>query len=122
MLDNADATHHALSHVVPLKVLAAVFVALVLLTGVTVAMAGVNLGSLNIYVALAIAGVKATLVVLYFMHLRYDQPFNRIVFMGCLLFVVIFISMVLKDTEMYRPTMTQEQAPAMQGVHQPLGR
>jgi cytochrome c oxidase subunit 4 len=122
MLDNANATHHALSHVVPLKVLAAVFGALVLLTGVTVAVAGIHLGSMNIYVALAIAGVKATLVVLYFMHLRYDQPFNRIVFLGCLLFVVIFISMVLKDTEMYHPTMTREQAPAMQGVHQPLGR
>ena len=42
------------------------------LTAATVAAAYVNLGALNIVVALAIATVKATLVVLYFMHARYS--------------------------------------------------
>jgi cytochrome c oxidase subunit 4 len=121
-LTEKQAEHHALAHVVPLRVLAAVFVALVLLTGVTVAVAGVDLGSMNLFVALGIAGVKATLVVLYFMHLRYDRPFNRIVFLACLLFVVIFIGGVLQDTRMYHPEIIPGQAPQMKDVHQPFGR
>lgn len=113
--------HSGLGHIVPLKVLAAVFFALLVLTGVTVGAAHVNLGNLNLYVALSIAGVKATLVVLYFMHLRYDRPFNLVVFLGCLGFVVLFISAVLTDTRAYAPSMIPGQAPSMRDVHKPLG-
>jgi len=112
----------SIGHVVPLKVLAAVFVTLLALTALTVAAAGVNLGNLNLYVALTIAGVKASLVVLYFMHLRYDRPFLLVVFIGCLGFVVLFISLVLTDAAAYRPSLTPGEAPAMQKVHTPLGR
>jgi cytochrome c oxidase subunit IV len=118
----AGNAQHSLSHTVSVKVLAAVFLALVLLTVATVAAAEVELGSLNIYVALGIAGTKATLVALYFMHLRYDRPFNRVVLLGCLLFVVIFISLVLKDTLAYRSSIIPGEAPAMKGVHTPFGR
>jgi cytochrome c oxidase subunit IV len=111
-----------LAHVVPMKVLAGVFAALVLLTLLTVAAANVDMGSLNLYIALGIAGVKATLVALYFMHLRYDRPFNRIVFLACLLFVVIFISTVLKDTQTYHPSEISGQAEGMKNVHQPFGQ
>jgi cytochrome c oxidase subunit IV len=115
------AEHNALSHVIPVKVLAAVFGALVVLTVVTVAVTKVELGNLNLYVALAIAGVKATLVVLYFMHLRYDRPFHLVLFLGCLGFVVLFISLVLTDTRAYSPTLIPGQAPDMKQVHTPLG-
>ena len=111
----------ALGHVVPMKVLSAVFGALVALTVLTVAAAHVDLGNLNLYVALAIAGAKATLVVLYFMHLRYDRPFNLVVFVGCLAFVVLFISLVLTDTQAYSPSVIPGQAPAMKDVHTPFG-
>jgi cytochrome c oxidase subunit IV len=117
-----DAGHGARAHVVPVKILAAVFAALVVLTALTVAAAGVDLGSLNIYVALTIAGIKATLVVLFFMHLRYDRPFNLVVFLGCLLFVVIFISLVLKDTQAYHPSVIPGEGKAMKGVHTPFER
>ncbi|MGA2618188.1 MAG: cytochrome C oxidase subunit IV family protein [Thermoguttaceae bacterium] len=110
-----------LAHVVPLRVLAAVFVALVLLTVLTVAVARIDLGNLNLYAALAIAGLKATLVVLYFMHLRYDRPFNLMLFLGCLGFVVLFISLVLTDRQAYSGSMLPGQAPAMRNVHTPLG-
>jgi cytochrome c oxidase subunit IV len=113
-------TTDSLSHVVPLKILTAVFVTLLLLTALTVAAAGVDLGNLNLYVALLIAGVKASLVVLYFMHLRYDRPFLLIVFFGCLGFVVLFISLVLTDAATYRPLLIPGEAPAMQKVHTPL--
>jgi cytochrome c oxidase subunit 4 len=104
-----------------MRVLAGVFAALVCLTGLTVAAARVDLGNLNLYVALAIAAVKATLVVLYFMHLRYDRPFHLMVFLGCLGFVVLFIGLVLTDLQAISPTVTPGEGPAMHGVHAPFG-
>ena len=87
--------HSGLGHVVPLWLLAAVFGALLVLTGLTVAVAQVDLGNLNLYLALAIAAVKASLVVLFFMHLFWDRPFNAMIFIGCLLFVSLFIGITL---------------------------
>ena len=104
------------------RVLAAVFAALLLLTALTVTVAGVDLGNLNLYAALAIAGLKATLVVLYFMHLRYDRPFLLVVFLGCLMFVVLFISLVLTDAADYSRWIQPGQAPLMQKEHVPFGR
>ena len=49
-----------------------VWLGLVVLTGVTVSMAGMNLGFLSILVVLFIAALKATLVLSYFMHLKYE--------------------------------------------------
>jgi len=117
----AVVAHPGLSHIVPLNVLVAVFGALVLLTLLTVALAGVDLGNLNLYVALTIAGLKATLVVLYFMHLRYNQPFILVVFLGCLAFVILFISLVLTDARANFPSETTREAPAMKNVHTPFG-
>ncbi len=82
---------HHVGHVVPMKILVGVFASLVFLTIVTVSASYVNFGEFNLIVALAIAVVKATLVVLFFMHLIWDRPFNAIVFVGCLIFVSIFI-------------------------------
>ena len=70
---------------------------------VTVAVTGVDLGSFNLWIAMAIATVKATLVLLYFMHLRYDRPINAIVFVTALLFVALFVSIALLDTRAYEP-------------------
>ena len=64
-----DSAHSGLGHVVPVWLLAAVFAALMVLTGLTVAVAQVDLGNLNLYLALGIAALKASLVVLFFMHL-----------------------------------------------------
>ena len=49
-----------------------VWVGLVILTGLTVSMAGMNLGRLSIAMVLAIAAIKSGLVLGYFMHLRYE--------------------------------------------------
>jgi cytochrome c oxidase subunit 4 len=61
-------------HVVPVPVYVAVFVALLVGTAATVWAAYVDLGPLNTILALGIAFAKATLVVLYFMHVRYSPP------------------------------------------------
>jgi cytochrome c oxidase subunit 4 len=97
----ADAHGHV--HVVPLKVLIGVFVALLILTVLTVAAREIDLGALNIWLALGIALVKAAFVALWFMHLRYDSLFNGIILVGALLFVVVFIAIAMLDTQHYQP-------------------
>jgi cytochrome c oxidase subunit 4 len=111
---------HHVGHVVPMKILVGVFAALVFLTIATVSASYVDFGELNLVVALAIAVVKATLVVLFFMHLIWDRPFNAIVFVGCLIFVAIFIGFALIDSTQYHSSMDKGQASAMQKAHIPM--
>jgi len=111
----ANHEHNDLAHVAPMKVLLGVFLALVIFTVITVMATWVDLGRYNLLLALAIAVVKAALVVMYFMHLRYDKPFNAVVFVGCLVFVAIFISLSLLDTGAYKGQMKNEQAPGVDG-------
>ena len=67
---HADLGH---DHVTPLGAYFGIFGALMALTAITVGVAWVDLGSINILVALGVAIVKATLVVLYFRHLKYSS-------------------------------------------------
>jgi len=113
--------HSGLGHVVPLWILAAVFAALMVLTCLTVAVAQVDLGNLNLYLAMAIATVKASLVVLFFMHLFWDRGFNTMIFIGCLLFVSLFIGITLTDQRASDATAIHGEGKAMQGAHIPLG-
>jgi cytochrome c oxidase subunit 4 len=85
-------------HIVPKSLLLKVFGGLILLTILTVAVAYVPLGPLTVPVALGIAGAKATLVVLFFMHLKYDNPVNALTFTIGTIFVVVFITITLLDT------------------------
>lgn len=98
-------------HIVPFRVLAAVFGALLVLTVVTVAATRVDLGSLNLWLAMGIATIKAALVVLYFMHMRYDHPFNAVVFVTALAFVALFVSFALIDSAAYQPELIPGYAP-----------
>lgn len=99
------------AHVVPLEVLFGVWLVLVVLTAVTVGAVKVDLGALNIWIALAIALVKASFVGLYFMHLRYDSPFNALVLVASLLFVVLFVGLALIDTAHYQHELIPGYAP-----------
>jgi cytochrome c oxidase subunit 4 len=106
-----DPTHgKSVGHIVSLGILAKVFGALIALTVITVAASYVNFGEFNLVVALAIAVIKASLVVLFFMHLLWDKPFNAIVFVGCLIFVGLFISLALLDTGQYHASVDKSQA------------
>jgi len=100
-------------HVVPFRVLATVWAALLVFTVITVAVAGVDLGRFNLEIALAIATIKASLVLLYFMHMRYDRPMNAIVFITALLFVVLFVSLALIDTQAYAPDLIPGYGPGL---------
>jgi cytochrome c oxidase subunit IV len=96
--------HNEISHVAPVKVLIGVFVALLALTALTVAAVRIDLGALNIWIAMGIATVKATLVALYFMHLKYDRPFNAMVFLASLVFAGLFVAIALLDSREYQPS------------------
>jgi cytochrome c oxidase subunit 4 len=100
-------------HVVPLRVLLLVWLALLVLTILTVAVTRWHLGELSIVIALGIAVVKSTFVALYFMHLRYDRPFHAIAFVVALLFVFLFITFALVDTQQYRSQLIPGYAPAI---------
>lgn len=85
-------------HITSRKTLLKVFAALVALTALTAITAQIDIGALNIPLALAIAGTKALLVVLFFMALKYDKPVNALFFGLGILFVVVFLTFTLFDT------------------------
>jgi len=83
--------------VVPPKVYLMIFATLLLLTLVTLDVAFFNLGILNTPIALTIATLKATLVILYFMHVRY-APRLTWVFAGAgFIWLVILLAFTLSD-------------------------
>jgi len=96
--------HPLVGHLVPYSTLFATGAALLVLTVITVAARYVDLGEANIYLAIGIAVVKATLVSLFFMHLRWDRPFNLMVLVGSMLFVVLMMVFCMMDTSQYRST------------------
>ena len=67
------------------------------LTAATVAAAYVNLGAFNIVIALAIASLKATLVVLYFMHARYSPKRTHMVIIAAVFWLAIMLALTLSD-------------------------
>jgi cytochrome c oxidase subunit 4 len=110
---SADA-HPAVGHLVPTSTLVAAGLALLVLTVITVAVRYVDIGEFNIVVALAVAAVKAAIVILVFMHLRWDRPFNLLVLIGSILFVVLMIAFTAMDVGQYEPTIFRGNAPEAQ--------
>ena len=99
--------YHA--HVVPWQFLTAIIGALMVLTVVTVAVAYVNLGEpANIILAMAIATVKASLVAAFFMHLRWDKPFNSVIFISTILFLALFLGFCILDAKEYQKDVIQD--------------
>ncbi len=76
-------------HIIPLPVYFQVIIALLILTVVTVAAARVDFGALNTVIALAIASVKAGLVLAYFMHLKYDDRLYIVAFGTGIFFLLL---------------------------------
>jgi cytochrome c oxidase subunit IV len=100
-------------HVVSAQVLLRVWGALLALTFITVAVTWVNLGPLGVPVAIGIATVKAILVALFFMHLKYDRPFNAVVLVASIFFVILFLGLALLDTLHYRDNLIPGYAPGL---------
>jgi cytochrome c oxidase subunit 4 len=84
-------------HIVSRKVYFAIFGALLVLTVITVLVARVDLGPLNNIVALTVAVLKATLVVLYFMHVRYSSKLTWVFVIAGLFWLGILMTLTLSD-------------------------
>ena len=85
------------NHVIPRRVYYAIFAALMLLTAVTVFIARIHLGVLNTAIAMAVAVTKATLVVLYFMHVRYSSQLTKIFVASGFIWLVILLVLTMSD-------------------------
>lgn len=75
-----------------------VWLGLLALTGVTVAVAGFHFSSLSVVVALLVATLKTTLVMNYFMHLKYEDALFRIMVFICLATFMVFLILTFFDT------------------------
>ena len=84
---------------------------LLMLTVITVAVRYIDIGEFNIVVALGVALVKATLVCLFFMHLRWDRSFNTLVFVVSVVLVLLMMAFLIMDTNQYRDLQFDGNAP-----------
>jgi cytochrome c oxidase subunit 4 len=76
----------------------AIFFCLIALTLLTVGVSNIHLGKANLVVAVVIASMKASLVLLFFMHLRYDNKFHGVILIVSMLFIGIFFAYTMNDT------------------------
>ncbi|OFW11627.1 MAG: hypothetical protein A3F69_06340 [Acidobacteria bacterium RIFCSPLOWO2_12_FULL_66_10] len=84
-------------HVSPVGLYVTIFGALTVLTALTVFAAFVDLGQFNFLVAMVIAVFKASLVIWYFMHVKYASHLTKLTVATGLFFLVILLSMTLID-------------------------
>ncbi|MFH1155108.1 MAG: cytochrome C oxidase subunit IV family protein [Pseudomonadota bacterium] len=88
-----DSSHGALTY----RTLLAVLAVLLCLTAITVGAATIDLGAANIWIALGIASIKASLVLLFFMHLKFEPSLIRYSFLATVGFLAILIGFLFWD-------------------------
>jgi cytochrome c oxidase subunit 4 len=84
-------------HVVPTRVYYTIFAILIVCTCLTVQIAFFDLGPLNTIAALVIAVFKATLVVLFFMHVKYSTRLTWVVVVGSVFWLGILLALTMGD-------------------------
>ena len=89
--------HEHAEHIVPPGIYATIILSLVALTLLTVGAAFVDMGPFNIVAALVIATMKATLVVLFFMHAKYVPKRTKLVIMAGIFWLALLLFMTLSD-------------------------
>lgn len=90
-----DHSHH--THVSGFSTFLRVYGALCFLTIITVAASRVDFGPANMLIAVAIATVKASLVMTFFMHLKWDTAMNNIAFIGSFIFLSLLFLFTMAD-------------------------
>lgn len=93
----ADGMVHV--HVHPTIFYVKIFIALVTLTLITVGLSRIHLGDYNFLIAVVVATIKASLVAMFFMHLKDDNRFNVLLFVGSLIFMGVFFVYTMNDTQ-----------------------
>lgn len=74
-----------------------VWLALVLLTGITIMVAGMQVGGWSVFAAIFIAAIKGTLVLFYFMHLRYESGLFKIALTVAMLTLAVIMVLTFAD-------------------------
>ena len=92
-----DKHHFNIEHAHGYSIYIYVWMSLLILTGVTVTVAGINFGAFTIAAALIIASVKSYLVLTYFMHLRLEMKAFRVFVAVALLFIIISFTLLFAD-------------------------
>ncbi len=98
-------------HIVSPLIYVIIFSSLMLGTGITILAAFQNFGPFNIVIALGIATIKATLVVLYFMHARYSSKRTQLVIVCSVFWLAIMLALTLSDYQT-RPHTQSRLAPS----------
>ena len=88
---------HEEIHGVGYGILVLVWLGLVVLTGLTVVVSGVHIPSIAVLVALLIAATKSSLVINYFMHLKYESRIFKIILLMGIVTITIFIGLTFFD-------------------------
>ena len=86
-------------HVHPASLYIKIFAALVFFTLLTVGLSRIHLGHWNFFIAVVVATIKASLVATFFMHLKDDNRFNVLIFVGSLVFMGVFFVYTMNDTQ-----------------------
>lgn len=105
--DNTLPTEDAsvgLGHIVPRKVYNSVFAALLVLTGLTVLVAALDLGDIALGVAIIIATFKAALVTLFFMHLNWENRLAWAIVIYPIFVFILILGGTLGDSAIKEPT------------------
>jgi cytochrome c oxidase subunit IV len=90
--------HSETEHISSIGSSVAIWIALLVGTGLTVGAAFIDLGPLNTVVALTIATIKATLVVLFFMHVKYaHEKLTKLVIVTAIFFFLILLALTMAD-------------------------
>jgi cytochrome c oxidase subunit 4 len=84
-------------HVAPKSMYYLVFLGLLVGTGLTVLAAFYDMGAMNNVVMLAIASIKAMLVILFFMHVRWSTPLTWVVVASGFFWLLILFGMTMAD-------------------------
>jgi cytochrome c oxidase subunit 4 len=90
-------SHNSAHHIVPKSLYYLIFLILMVGTGLTWWIATIDLGAMNNVLMLGIAVTKATLVVLFFMHVKYSSRLTWLVVAGAVFFLMILIVLTLND-------------------------
>lgn len=84
-------------HIVGYRVFITIWACLIVLTGVTIWVAGLHLGNLSTFAAMIIATVKASLVLYFFMHLKYEPPVFKVMALVTIATLTVIILMTFTD-------------------------
>lgn len=89
--------NHDVQHILSFKALVGILILLLTLTFLTIGISMINLGQLNVWAALIIAAIKSSLVILFFMHMKFESTAVKVSFVSTICFVAILIGFIFWD-------------------------